>query len=291
MFACTHQRTQARSIALHIQIALTCKVGPRTYRRYLIHQLPQNLLMWLWAVPEIEGTQERRSVAGRADFRLPTLLPDFVLQRCRAAGLDDAAVQQLVKGANHRDEHITMHGLLQVELGPHFTDCLDASWSMESQFLQSFFADAADAFCIRVVAVWVIPDWEDRPKAQSLVRKRHRWNRMRGGSFDVATASKSGHKICNVLEVGWTHIFPTRRLCTRAGGKTKSIQQPRRWSVRTKIFQEYHFYESLSLFGSCCSEATGLTLFLWHDGPWKVVFFLPRLACQTIGCRRCRGSI
>lgn len=138
MFACTHQRTQARSIALHIQIALTCKVGPRTYRRYLIHQLPQNLLMWLWAVPEIEGTQERRSAAGRADFRLPTLLPDFVLQRCRAAGLDDAAVQQLVKGANHRDEHITMHGLLQVELGPHFTDCLDASWSMESQFLQSF---------------------------------------------------------------------------------------------------------------------------------------------------------
>ena len=94
--------------------------------------------MWLWAVPEIEGTQERRSAAGRADFRLPTLLPDFVLQRCRAAGLDDAAVQQLVKGANHRDEHITMHGLLQVELGPHFTDCLDASWSMESQFLQSF---------------------------------------------------------------------------------------------------------------------------------------------------------
>lgn len=127
---------------------------------------------------------------------MPTRLPEFVVQRCVSIGMSPGEIAELhtSRDRHHRDTeapYATVQGLVHVSLGPCYDGPLTEGWDHECEFLQDFFAQAADAYCIRVERVWSIPEWEEAPEVKSLTRKKH-WHNdgLRGDAIETKGARR-----------------------------------------------------------------------------------------------------
>jgi hypothetical protein len=77
---------------------------------------------------------------------------------------------------------------------------LDSAWDQACQLLQSYFANARDAYCIRVEQAWFVVEWEELVVALALQRFANLFNIYRGQHFDV------GHSRTRVSQVNLRSI-------------------------------------------------------------------------------------
>lgn len=146
--------------------------------------------MRLWAVPTAGKSHKTDGVR---PFQLPIRLPEFILQRCRSIGMSHDEIAALCMECDKRRpgaQPSFVHGLLKVQVGAHFEGHLTEGWGRECEFLREYFASTTDAYCIRIEEAWVVPVWEQKPEIDSVVRKRHRQNNLRGERLQVTSLRK-----------------------------------------------------------------------------------------------------
>ena len=168
--------------------------------------------IWAWVL-KAEDLSGRRQTQ---KFSFGPVLPQFLQERLDRyiPSFRTGALQAGEATANEqRAKRPRIHGLLRLELGPRYKDCLAQGWSTETHSLRSgYYANALDAFVLHVREAWSVAEWEPDIVVAACARKSHGWHARRGTSMPLTTGA--------MKRMGNAHIFVASKIDLYDGSET-----------------------------------------------------------------------